>query len=288
VFDVFSNTIDTNWEPVPVSERDLIGELATTMADDPALFRFDGQFGLSNRGPGENYGTMIGLQDIRGTSPLRLASLERYYALPQYRLHQLLSVKYVLTDWQELEVPSTIRGEAAIGDSTAYLHEIDSPTPRAWMVYRVMTTEDDGQALGWLADPSFDPSTTAILETQPDLDLPDEPPTDWQVHIIEYEPERIVMLVATTSDGILMLSELDYPGWQATVGERKLTIWRADAGLRALPLRTGSYHIELTYQPLSVKIGSVLSTISALAMLLIGIGPALLGRGGGRPAGEAR
>jgi hypothetical protein len=286
VFDVFSNTIDTNWEPIPVSERSLIGELATTMADDPALFRIDAQFGLSSRGPGENYGTMIGLQDIRGTSPLRLASLDHYYSLPQYRLHQLLSVKYVLTDWQELEVPSMIQGEATIGGSTTYLHEIETPLPRAWMVYRVMTTGDDGQALGWLADPSFDPGVTAILETQPDLNMPDEPPTGWQVSVTSYEPERITLAVDTPRDGVLVLSELDYPGWRAAVDGENVPIWRADAGLRALPLRAGSYQIAFSYRPLSVLIGEILSAVCALALLLIEIGPALLSRGGGRPAAE--
>ena len=53
-------------------------------------------------------------------------------------------------------------------------------------------------------------------------------------------------------------------------------IWRANAGLRALPLKAGRYDIEFTYRPLSVRIGSVLSTLCALALLLIGIGPALL------------
>ncbi len=288
VFDVFSNTIDTNWEPIPVSERDLICDLAVPMIDDPSLFRIDAQLGLSSRGPGENYGTMIGLQDIRGTSPLRLASLDRYYALPQYRLHQLLSVKYVLTDWQELEVPSTILGEAAIGNSTAYLHEIDSPMPRAWMVYQIMTTQDDGQALGWLADPSFDPSKTVILETQPALDLPDEPSANPQVSVTSYQPERIALAVDTPNDGVLVLSELDYPGWRATVDGKNQTIRRADAGLRALPLRAGDHQIIFTYRPLSVTIGGILSAVCALALLLIGVGPAPLRRGSRRPAVEER
>jgi hypothetical protein len=288
VFDVFSNTIDNDWEPIPVSERDLISSLATPMLDDPALFRIDAQLGLSNRGPGENYGTMIGLQDIRGTSPLLLASLDRYYALPQYRLHQLLSVKYVLTDWQELEVPSTILGETAIGDSTAYLHQIDSPTSRSWMVYQVMTTPDDGQALGWLSDPSFDSARTVILETQPDLALPAEPPANPQVSITSYQPERIVLAVDTPNDGVLVLSELDYPGWRATVDGQKQTIWRANAGLRALPLRAGNHQVVFTYRPLSVTIGGILSVVCVLALLLIGIGPALLRRSFRRLAVEER
>ncbi|MEJ2150602.1 MAG: YfhO family protein [Chloroflexota bacterium] len=92
----------------------------------------------------------------------------------------------------------------------------------------------------------------------------------------------------TPNDGVLVLSELDYPGWRATVDGKNQTIWRADAGLRALPLRAGDHQIIFTYRPLSVTIGGILSAVCALALLLIGVGPAPLRRGSRRPAVEER
>lgn len=263
VFDLFSATMDTNWEPVPPGERELFSELVPVALQDRSLYRVDGQLGL-----GGNYGSMVGLQDIRGISPLRLGTLDAYLtSLPQYRLHQLLAVKYVFTDWQQLEVPSTIRAEVQDDRQTLYLHQIDDPMPRAWMAYRVMVTADSGQALGWLSDPGFDMRGTVILEAEPGLKLPSEPPADWQAQIDRYESEHMVLRVDTPTDGVLVVSEMDYPGWQAWVDGQRVEIRRANAGLRALLLGAGEHRIELVYRPLSVTIGAIASMISAGAVL---------------------
>ncbi len=274
-FDTFSLTWRTNWQPIPASQRVMYDEqLVTVVQADQDLFRIDGRLGL---GFGNN-SAIVGLQDIRGVSPLRLATLESYVThLPDYRLFQLLNVKYVFSDWYELEIPSTIIASSEWSGVKVNLHQIADPTPRAWMAYQVMITPDTGQALGWLSDPSFNPRTTAILAEPPNLDLPSEIPQDWQVTVVEYRPERIVLNVETPNDGILVLSELDYPGWKVTVNAERKDIWQADAGLRALPLKAGRYEIEFAYRPASVRIGAVISGITAVT-ILAGIASGLMAR----------
>jgi hypothetical protein len=78
ITDLFSATMGTNWEPVAASERTLIGPYVDPVLRDGDLFRVDAEYGLGRLGPGENYGTLLGIQDIRGTSPLRLSALEDY------------------------------------------------------------------------------------------------------------------------------------------------------------------------------------------------------------------
>ncbi len=266
VADLFTVTMGTNWQPTAASGRTLLSDLAPAVTQPGELYRIDAQIGLSEHGPGENYGTLLGIQDVRGTSPLRLEALERYYRLPQYRLHQLLSVRYVLTDWQELEVPSVVRARGQVGALPVYVHEIKQPYPRAWMAYRVMITTDDAQALGWLADPGFDPATTVILTHDPGLSLPDEP-VSATVEIVSYAPERIMLDVSTPTDGVLVISEFIYPGWEARVDGSPVRIWTADAGLRALPLRAGDHAIVLTYQPRSFAAGAAFSLIALVGLV---------------------
>ncbi len=278
VFDLFSLTWKTNWEPIPARERVLYDEaLVAVIQRDRGLFRVDGRLGL-----GGNYGTMLGIQDIRGISPLRLSALERYLTrLPQFRLHQILAVKYVLTDWTQLEVPSKVIASNQEGYLTVNLHQLDTPLPRAWMAYYVMTSPDEAQQLGWLADPSFDPRTTVTLTQEPNLDLPSELPSGASVVVKEYLPERITLHVETPTDGILVLSEWDYPGWQATVDGHPAEILRVDAGLRGLALRAGRHEVVFAYKPLTFSIGAVISAVS-LVLLMIGLA------GGGRIVRENR
>lgn len=267
VFDLFSLTWKTNWEPIPARERVLYDEvLVAAVQQDRGLFRVDGRLGL-----GGNYGTMLGIQDMRGISPLRLSTLERYLTrLPQFRLHQILAVKYVFTDWTQLEVPSTVIASNQEGYLTVNLHRLDAPLPRAWMAYRVMTSPDEAQQLGWLADASFDPRTTVTLAQEPNLDLPPEPPSGASVTVEEYQPERIVLHVETPADGILVLSEWDYPGWQATVDGQPAEILRVDAGLRGLALNAGRHEVVFTYKPLTFSIGAAMSAVS-LVLLVAGL-----------------
>lgn len=268
VFDLFTVTMHTNWQPIPASSRRLTTDLVPVALEDKGLFRVDGRLGL-----GANYGTMVGLQDIRGISPLVLSTMDAYLKLPQYRVNQILAVKYVFTDWEQLEVPSNIRAQVNQSGQVWYLHEISDPFPRAWMTYKVMDTHDRGQALGWLSDPSFDPRKVVILSKQPDLELPLQEPQDSEVNVVTYAPEYIKLAVNTPSDGVLVLSEMNYPGWVTTVNGQPTPIWEADAGLRGLPLRAGHYSIVFQYRPLSFTIGALISLLSfAGSIAVIGYG----------------
>jgi uncharacterized membrane protein YfhO len=65
---------------------------------------------------------------------------------------------------------------------------------------------------------------------------------------------------------VLVASELDYPGWVATVDGESSAIWRADNGLRSLMLTAGEHDIFFTYEPLSVKIGVAVSLTSLVIL----------------------
>jgi hypothetical protein len=263
-FDVMSLSWHTNWEPVPASERVLYStRMVEAVQADAELYRVDGRLGL-----GENHGSLLGIQDIRGTSPLMLLSLERYVStLPAYRVNELLAVRYVFTDWTQLEVPSTLVTSDQVYGPTWNLHRIDDPLPRAWIVYAVAVVQDDAQALGLLSEPAFNVRTTALLTEAPAISLPEEAPQGAQVEVTRYRPEEIIVEVETPADGILIISEWDYPGWQAEVDGSPSRILRANAGLRALALSAGHHTVTLRYRPVSVRLGAGAS-LAACAMLL--------------------
>jgi hypothetical protein len=264
VFDLFSTSMGTNWQSIPAAARQLYNRnlVASVTEMDDGLYRVDGRLGL-----GDNYGTLAGVQDIRGISPLRLNALENYLTrLPEYRLYELLNVKYVFTDWEQLERPTTIVAQDDTTEPPVRVHRWETALPRAWMVYQVMNTPDEAQALGWLADASFDPRMTVILDHAPDLTLPAEPP-EAAVEITAYEPERIGIRIDTPADGVLVVSEWAYPGWRATIDGAPSPILQANAGLRALPLRAGQHEVVLTYRPISVTAGAAISLISLIIVL---------------------
>ena len=50
--------------------------------------------------------------------------------------------------------------------------------------------------------------------------------------VLAFEADRLVVSASTEADGILVLSEVAYPGWQATIDGRPTPIFVADGLLR--------------------------------------------------------
>ncbi len=254
VFDLFTANWQNNFQATnPQKEYGPRLLLAPIQADE-GTFRAYNEFRL----PG-NYGMIYEVEDIGGASPLRLRWYDELVtALPAERLWELMNVKYVIT-WRRVLLPPTeLLYEEPSGEDTTYLHRLEDHLPRAYVVHRAQILKGE-EGLKLLADPEFDPLETVILEEEPDLELQDKPTAESMVRILEYEPTRIVLEAEAAAGGILVLSEVYYPSWRAYVDGQETRIYRANHALRALPLEAGSHRVELVYDPLSFKIGFVIS-----------------------------
>jgi uncharacterized membrane protein YfhO len=66
---------------------------------------------------------------------------------------------------------------------------------------------------------------------------------------------------------MLVLSDTWYPGWHATVDGHDAKIERVDYLLRGVRVGPGSHTVQMTYRPLSFRIGWIVSLATALALL---------------------
>ena len=74
------------------------------------------------------------------------------------------------------------------------------------------------------------------------------------------------------ANGLLVLSEVYYPGWRAYADGEEVPIYRADHVLRAVPLRAGHHRVETVFDPLWPKVGLAVSGVTLLlAVVLIGV-----------------
>jgi uncharacterized membrane protein YfhO len=86
---------------------------------------------------------------------------------------------------------------------------------------------------------------------------------------VEDRPERVVAEITTNSSGLLVLTDLFYPGWIAEEEGRRLEILRADGFFRAVALPAGTHRVTFRYRPLSVLVGAGISAVALLTMLLL-------------------
>src|SRR5262249_42567112 len=71
------------------------------------------------------------------------------------------------------------------------------------------------------------------------------------------------------SAGILVVTDLHYPGWVAEEEGRRLPLLRADGYFRAVALPAGTHRIEFRYRPLAFYAGAAVSVLSLLTLLAL-------------------
>jgi hypothetical protein len=142
--------------------------------------------------------------------------------------------------------------------------------PRAWVVGSQRVVTGDEATLRAVGDSDFDPRRVAIVDSEvPSL----SGGSGGEATIVRYEPERVAIDATSRGPGLLVLSDLHYPGWKATVDGREVDVERVDYLLRGVPLDDGEHRVEFTYAPLSWRIGWILSIAGLLALAaLVAVG----------------
>ena len=83
-----------------------------------------------------------------------------------------------------------------------------------------------------------------------------------------YSPNKIVVQASLSSPGLLVLSELWYPGWRAYDNGQEVKIHRANYLMRSVHLEAGRHTVEFAYDPLSFKVGRWVSAGAVLSLVV--------------------
>jgi hypothetical protein len=157
----------------------------------------------------------------------------------------------------------------------AYLYENVNALPRAIVVPDCVLAADATAALEAMVAPDFDPERQVVLLEGKDQELPpSNGPTDpagfvAHAEVTRYEPLQVVIETDSNQPGFLVLSDLYYPGWEATVDGEPTPIYEANACVRAVPVEQGAHTVEFIYRPKPLLYGAALSLASALLLLVV-------------------
>ena len=89
------------------------------------------------------------------------------------------------------------------------------------------------------------------------------------VTITSYEPNRLTYDVNSGKGGVLVFSEIYYPGWEAKVDGQPVELGRVDYILRALNVQPGKHQVELSFFPKSVNLTETIAYIAYVLLILI-------------------
>ena len=166
---------------------------------------------------------------------------------------------------------------AYMSDTVAAWDNLDV-LPRAFVVHSAEVLDDDA-VFGRLKDQRLRAGQAVLLssETTPRPralpELPDASALASRdlVQITNYQSQRVELAVTTDRAGYAVLADSWYPGWNAWVDGVPTPIARADFLFRAVALEPGQHTVVFEYQPMSFRIGALVSVLGLLAAGIISI-----------------
>jgi hypothetical protein len=262
---------------------------------------FSEQFDVPPRFDAANVSAVWGLHNVAGYEPLilerysralggvgmdTLRSPERYKlnsTLFTERSHvlDLLNTAYVVSYVQLATAPGP-GDNARMGVSSAWQPVYEQREtlilrntrvlPRAWLVAEAEAVDGE-EALRRIRGEgahAFDPRRTALIEVAP-AELPSLPGGEVApgstARIVSYEPNRLLIETEATTPVVLVVSEINYPGWVATIDAQPAPIMPTDYLLRGVALPAGKHRVEMHYTAPGARTGAI---ISVCTLLLLG------------------
>ena len=274
----------------------------TIAMDTPILVPDPSPFNVFKEKHLPSFNLISRLHDIWGIDVIRVKRVDDLYkaftGAPSISANQLIDlygIKYIVSvtplegDPRFELIYARIEGlqgkkEDLLKENTIKLYKNRKSFQRAWFVkdFKVL---DSKAILSMMIQKEFNPRKEVLLEETPKWNNPPSPPftkgglegleepfrgSQNKVEFISESNNRIQLLVKSTEDNLLVLSDTYYPGWKVLVDGKRTKIYRADYTFRAIPLNAGTHQIEFVYDPMSFKLGAGVTFLGTLGCLLIG------------------
>lgn len=245
------------------------GALVTFLQSQPGPFRIDTRTDIDRLWQ-PAMALVHGLEDVYGiANPLTLAAPARYWegigsrSSPLYdflNIGFVIARKDVVLDWSKFEL-------AFGGDAELNVYRNRRVLPRAFLVHHAVAVGDAEAAWAALHAPGFDPATMVVVEGGRALE--NAAGDGERVGFLARGLNDMELEVQAAAPGYLVLSEVYYPGWRATVDSRPARVLRANYAFCAVEIpEAGTHRVRLWYAPASFQVGAALSVVTLL--LLVG------------------
>ncbi|GAB4302179.1 MAG: YfhO family protein [Desulfuromonadia bacterium] len=200
-------------------------------------------------------------------------------------MSDILNIKYVVTSADEFPGQKGMLGEKFVPvftspDGSQLVLENREVLPKAWLVPAVLPVSSPEQALLLLRHPLFNPRKFALVEAPPPISLPmptEESLDPGRVTVTSYRPEEILLDVDAATNGMLVMGDKYYRGWQVSIDGKRGEIQRVNYLFRGVAVTPGKHRVEFVFAPLPFTIGKWL-TLSSFLLFAMVLGYEMLSR----------
>ncbi|MFW6068829.1 MAG: YfhO family protein, partial [Chloroflexota bacterium] len=137
--------------------------------------------------------------------------------------------------------------------------------PRAFLVHEWQWASDVADSVEVMEQEGFDSRTQAVLVGE---GVAQEGSGDrGEAQIVRYRAEEVVVETSSEGPSVLVLTDADYPGWQAAVDGEPVEVYTVDGMFRGVILPEGEHTVQFEFRPSSFGIGRWV-TLGALLVWL--------------------
>ena len=139
----------------------------------------------------------------------------------------------------------------------------------AWFVDKIHYVDNANQELDMTGKLSLRHEAVADKKFQKQLGEAVVQDTSSLVRITAYEPNKLTYDVNSGKGGVIVFSEIYYPGWTATVDGVEQELGRADYVLRALQVKPGHHEVVLSFFPKTIDRTETVAYVAYAVLLLL-------------------
>ena len=221
-----------------------------------------------------NIGQVFELETMHGRSGV--TKLKRFHdfttSAPHGRILDLLNVKYIVSK-------KVLSHREVFAGASARVYANSSCLPRIWSVNRVTKADSPNEIFSRLQNPSFDPRKEAILQEELDSFLPrhqsgatisgaDDPET---LQFEQLSRNRFQVRREAATPALVVVSQIWYPGWTATVNGVSRPIKKTYGVLMGVFVDSGTSEVQFTYRPTYFYWALGLTILAASTLILAGV-----------------
>ncbi len=191
----------------------------------------------------------------------------------------IFSVDYIISpsklDDENLEKITQIDPPGGELLPSIYLYKNVNSLGRVRIYYQYKTVQGIDEAKQILQEGNIDKNVVILESPLQGVFLNDKKNvtnTSKEAEIIKDGNTEIGIKVDSSSQGILVLADSYYPGWKAYLNGNETEIFAANLNQRAIVVPAGRSEVVFKYEPESLRIGKLVTGVTLVILLLIGIG----------------
>ncbi|MCL5798006.1 MAG: YfhO family protein [Patescibacteria group bacterium] len=207
-----------------------------------------------------NFSVYYELQDVAGYDPLYLLSYNRFAASwgrgktdidaasfnrivtpSNYDsfFSDLLGVKYIMS----FGPLKSAKLKHIMTEGNTYLYENKKVFPRAFFVGNIVFASNPQEEMDKMYSLADNLRNTAVLNKNVKIKPQKKGLEDDKAEIVHYEANDVQIKVVTTAERLMVLTDIYYPSWKASIDGRPAEILKADFLLRAIVVPKGEHTI---------------------------------------------